>query len=142
VEAVGAALGIKSDDLDGYYLLKAKDLLSRGGSALLNRYRYNMFHLLRAVFPEVTWDPWRFRRVSKTLPDDPTVIHDAVKKVERILKIETAEEWYRVSMERLRGIPEGKAFSRIGLFEALRHIYPNFEWDERLLLSRGPLKDS
>ncbi len=97
--------------------------------------------MLSEVFPEHNWEQWRFTRVSKASMKDKEILVESVKKAEVSLNIKEPKDWYRVSMEQIRGIDLNKIFIRHGgLIASLKKVYPDMEWDEKLVQNAGHKK--
>ncbi len=50
-------------DMEDWYRIKVSDILSRGGSRLLNIHGNSLVNLLRYVYPSYVWQEWKFERV-------------------------------------------------------------------------------
>lgn len=82
------------------------------------------------AYPEHEWLPWKFKKVSPSVGRDPEVVEKALSYVEKECEISQPEDWYQVTMTRLKKL---KVMSIIqyagGLHAALRQHRSNFDWD-------------
>jgi len=98
--------------------------------------------MLLKVYPEYEWLPWKFKRHPGKFLDDPIVVHKLIHTIENELNIKDANEWYRVSMDRVKDLGLEKLFRRARLVSLLRICYPKVDWNEKYLLGAGYKKAS
>jgi len=96
-----------SPPLDWFFNL-TKALLSKypGGSYLLQRHRNSVQHLLRTVFPNHTWHPWRFARPERNMSA-------ASRK--------SFEKWLSTRISQPPGLSPSTAAAFFLLFDTTRH---------------------
>lgn len=87
--------------------------------------------MLRTLFPEVEWLPWKFKRLSMESLDDDAVFEKIIKVLENEFNIKNPEEWNRVSENKLRKLKVKSYFDRRGGLKAvLRKRFPTFSFPE------------
>lgn len=94
--------------------------------------------MLQKVYPEHTWIPWKFQRLSTSLTRDPNVIPKALQYVEAECGIVNVEEWYAMSGKRLRELGVHSVIQQNGgLLNALKSYRPDVAWDESKFPARS-----
>jgi len=124
LEGLAVKSGFEPTNPDTYYTsLTPRAIIEGGGSGLLARYGNSYIALLRAVFPEVEWEQWRFPRgvaklkakavsLSPSLSSSssssssfyslsPSFYKDLVQKIEKDMEVKEAKDWYRISRGQL-----------------------------------------
>jgi hypothetical protein len=94
---VGKELGATASDLSPWYQARIADIARHGGGPLLQIYKNNIYKMLFDVCSEVEWEPWRFKVIPRSASKDLAVLRRALKAAEPILKIESPEDWKRIS---------------------------------------------
>ncbi len=75
--------------------------------------------------------PWKFHKSPRSLSADPTYLKAHFSDLERALKIDKAEDWYRISRRQVSEIGlRGVVNSAGSLYNFLREFRPDIEWDE------------
>jgi hypothetical protein len=54
-------------DLDGWYNVNIKKLMTSGGESLLNQYGGSLIATLTTLYPEKQWLPWQFQQVYQII---------------------------------------------------------------------------
>jgi len=125
VEELGRRLGYKPGDFSAYYNLTIKDFVAHGGRSLIIRFNNRPSALLRAVFPEYDWLPWRFKYTPARSYEDPVVMKKAIAFVERELKLREVSEWHRVTLPKLRALGVDNLFLHNGGVVAALAKFPS-----------------
>lgn len=138
MEDVGKKRGhAPNGDLGQWYTLTNKEILSHGGRGLVERYRNSHMELLKAVFPEYDWLPWRFSNTPRKTLASEEILNKAILFTEDSLNIKTPTDWYRISEAELNELGVGRFLLRDGkLVEALKRRYPGSTWDAKFLLAK------
>jgi len=104
-----------------FYELKKSDIASAGGLTLLTfHHRNSVYSLMKTVFPEYDWLPWRFPVTPKLSWNDDAILRKAVDYVEQQLKIEGGgDEWKRVSAAKLNDLGLLNLFHKSGGIDAV-----------------------
>lgn len=124
-------------DLSEWYSVGYSDFAAHNGLGLLvHKYGGSLYHLLRTVFPEYDFLPWRFKKVPKDLFDDQLTISKLKALLEKDLRIVTFEDWYRVTQSQLAEIGLANVFGGKGMMNFLEKAYPEVKWKEEALLSK------
>lgn len=143
LDSIGLTIGAKAGDLTPWYGVGQEALLKLGCGPLLSRnYSLSHYKMLRAVYPEHDWLPWKFKKLPALLKHDSEAIERAMRFIETECKINTNEDWYHLSNEQLRDLGVLTLISHLGgLFSALRQYRPDHNWDERRFSGVGSYFD-
>jgi len=75
VDSLATKMGIRPGEWERFYEITAKDIRLHGGHALLPRYSSSIYQILRSLYPEHDWMPWKFAKAPKNLADDVALLH-------------------------------------------------------------------
>src|SRR5690606_33263791 len=67
-----------------------------GGSLLIGMYGSSLARLLQAIYPEMEWQPWRFKRVPSGYFNSQENQHRFFEHIANQLQIRCPEEWYNL----------------------------------------------
>jgi len=130
-EWLAKKLGILRDSLsptfmERWYSVSLKDFSTYGGGALLNmHYKDSPYLFLKAVYPDMAWEPWRFKRLPSQFLADPNALDVIFKYVSTALNLHTLEQWHRISRGQLKELGVGQYFEKTGgLKVALDKLFP------------------
>jgi hypothetical protein len=62
---------------EGWYSITQADLIMHNGSGLLHLYKNSILNMLKNIYPDVPWLPWKFVKVSH-----PSVVEFSIRGVE------------------------------------------------------------
>lgn len=142
MDELGKELGIQEGDRAAWYNVTWQQVMDRGGRGILQRYKGSLAALLQAVYTDYEWTPWNFTRTPVATSSDPDVLQKAISSAETALNIEKREDWYRVSAAQLDALGISSIFKRHGgLVNVLKKVYPDQQWDEKLLLPNKSSKN-
>jgi hypothetical protein len=131
LESVGAQIGVKKGDLSSWYKVNSKTLWKFGLSRLLSLYSNSISTMLKKVYPEYDWIPWKFKNRRATSHRDPEMVEQALKYIESECGIIKPEQWYSISEFRLKRLGVKSLMSHFGgLIHVLKQYRPAFSWDE------------
>jgi len=123
-------LSIRSPE--DWYLAKVQDLESSGASGILQRYRHSLLMTLRVLYPEISWQAWRFARVSNGHWEHLEHQRQCLEwSAERFFNVQCPEDWYRVRMQDLkliRGASEVLRHYRGSITNTLQSVYGEYPW--------------
>ncbi len=74
---------------------KKKEFEKLGGHTLLYHHYPSFAQLLIAVYPEYSWEPWKFNKAPKGYFDNVENQKSYVKWLEQELKIKEKSDWYK-----------------------------------------------
>lgn len=95
---LGLTLGYRT--LDDWYTIEQKDFESNHGSGLLTgRYKHSTILLLRAIYPEHTWMPWKLRQAPSGFWNSLENQKSYIKWLGVRLEYHKLDDWYKVSLE-------------------------------------------
>ena len=127
--SVGKELGIVEGDFEAWYKVSSSKFGELGGHSLLKTHGYSMHKLLKAVYPEHDWLPWKSLQAPKFVLLDKDVVAKAVHIAESKLGITETNDWHRISMDQIKSIEEAKVFEHNGgIIPTLSRVYPCIDW--------------
>ena len=94
IETVSKELLIK-DMKDWYNVSKERIMRIEGGNRILKAHNGSVFTLLKTVFPEYGWLPWKFPRAEK-IWSNPINLRNFMEFVSKELKIKEMSDWYKI----------------------------------------------
>jgi len=95
--------------------------------------------MLKKVYPQYKWLPWKFKALPKITYRDQAVVREALEYIEAKCEITKPEDWYRISRAQLLELGVESIISQNGgLYEVLKVSRPNFAWaEENFILIRS-----
>jgi len=143
LDELAEKLGIEKGGGAGWYQVSSQTLIDNGGAALLRKYDDSISSMLFAAYPDVDWNPVKFKRSPRN--------HWAVKEHQRIFMDELGkklgmkegerEGWYKVTNRTLID-NGGRAILRLyndSISTVLENVFADYPWD-RLKFKRAPNK--
>jgi hypothetical protein len=132
LDKVGQSLGVKEGDLSPWYGVDQKALTKMGLAGLLReKYYTSHYAMLKKVYPEYNWLPWKFKALPKITYRDPNVVKQALEYIEQKCNVTKPEHWYRVSQSQLIDFGVSALISQNGgLYETLKSFRGDFPWVE------------
>jgi hypothetical protein len=136
---LGTTLGYTSNE--DWYRVTTKDLINNGGSRLLHKER-SVHKILKNIFPQFSWLPWKFQVLPMGFWKDPKQVQSYVDYLKEQLNIQVEnalicclcvknmEDWYKVTNSEFeaKGGEKFLEHFRGSLFQALTSLYPDYEW--------------
>jgi hypothetical protein len=133
---LGKQLGFKT--MEDWYNITRKDIMDNGGATLLLKHRGSPSKLVTSVYSDHEWMIWKFQRVAKgtwtNLEQSQRI--EMIMWVEKELRIETMEDWYRISWSQIDSKIPVEFFKQYPLEQVLKEAYPDYIWDMTKLQSR------
>jgi hypothetical protein len=135
--SLGKSLGFVDNDFISWYKVSAEILKEHGAVSVLKKYKYRLPRILRAAFPEHSWNPQDFERYSEQWTDEKR--RQVLETIGEKLGIKELSEWYKVPFQTLRRLGgdslfrSSYSFSRYSLFSKL---IPDHEWHPLLFKYR------
>src|SRR5689334_16894678 len=96
LDSVGSKIGVQGQDLSPWYGISKERAVKLGCGSLLRHYRNSCYRMLRKVYPEHGWIPWRFKQLPRFGTERSEVIRGALDYVETEKKIGRPEDWYQI----------------------------------------------
>lgn len=130
---IATQLGITTQE--EWYNVTTEQVRKHGAMSILSNYYKNcLMSALRSIYPEYTWNPhlkvgsspnyhWRSEKNQRIQMDE----------MAEQLGIETQHDWYKVTtrqLQRIRGRSIIQDYYNGSLLNALKAIYPEFEWNK------------
>lgn len=98
IEWMGNKLGITK--MEDWYNLNKEQFHKLGDSILFSRYNVTPYEVLKEVYPEYGWLPWKFDKISN--PYHVRKQRDFIVWAEKKLNIKEPSDWYNVSEKVLK----------------------------------------
>eukprot|EP01126_Amoeba_proteus_P045601 TRINITY_DN5116_c1_g1_i3.p1 TRINITY_DN5116_c1_g1~~TRINITY_DN5116_c1_g1_i3.p1 ORF type:complete len:172 (-),score=19.14 TRINITY_DN5116_c1_g1_i3:629-1144(-) len=99
-----------------WYTIHNREVFNQpNGSGVLHRFGNSLYKALRAAYPEEDFLPWKFQYSPGKIWRDEEVMGKFIKWAEERLKINTRQDWYRISIQQL-GLIGGKKISSSTLY--------------------------
>jgi hypothetical protein len=136
---LGKKLGIKPGNYDGWYNLSYSDIVKANGRGLIGQYR-SIAGLLKAMFPEHTWDLSKFKKRPRnywsSLENQRLFLEDLGEKLR--IKKGDFEGWYKVSNRDLTDNGGGRLLRahNSSISTLLAEVYPSHNWEPSRFLNR------
>lgn len=87
---------LKFKDLDDFYALPHNEFIQYGGISLLQRHG-SLWNVLKSVYPDHNWLPWRFHSAPQGFWLVEKNRRDYLKWLEQKLELRSAEDWAKVT---------------------------------------------
>jgi hypothetical protein len=128
LDALGAEIGVRNGDLSPWYRSHTK--IRRRFSGIARLYP-SVPQMLATVYSEYKWVPWKFAVTPSFVFHNESLRRSALAYVEKLLKIERPEQWYRVGARELKRLRVNHLLNRNGgLYATLAAYRPDFPWEE------------
>ncbi len=133
LEWLGEKLGFREPD--DWYRLRLSDLRENQGHSMIRLFG-GPGSIVKAVFPEVEWYPWRFEAVPRRYWHDPANVRRYYGWLAKRLGFEKMEDWYRLLVSDLAENHGISLVSKHGsAAAAVMAAFPEYEWREWLFTS-------
>eukprot|EP01122_Echinamoeba_exundans_P010018 TRINITY_DN3635_c0_g2_i1.p1 TRINITY_DN3635_c0_g2~~TRINITY_DN3635_c0_g2_i1.p1 ORF type:complete len:330 (-),score=43.15 TRINITY_DN3635_c0_g2_i1:802-1791(-) len=149
LEAVAQNLHLDTSDLSAWYSITAEQVKEHeGGRSLMSKHFTSISRALVSIYPEHKWELWRFSpaphgfwRSQSQKADNSALKSRVMTHLAPKLRIQSLEDWYRVSGKDLRQLGVSHIITMYGgLSSVLKSVYTDHQWDETLLARRAPKK--
>lgn len=131
MDEIGASIGVVGDDLSPWYQVRTAELRRKQASGVLRLYKDSIYEMLRSVYPQYQWVPWKFHQMPRQIFKDDGILQDALRHVEVELRVTEPEDWYRISLPQLEKLGVGYLFVQSGgLYAVLQKLRPEGNWKE------------
>lgn len=134
---LGLRLGSDRAGLEAFYVVSDDDL-----KKLEPLSKSNFIKTLKSVYPQHSWQTWRFRALKARIPStelrDPRVQKQFFDLAAQEMRLTKMEHWYLVTfaqISRLGGRPFLAVFND-SLSSALVSVYPEHQWDLQMFKKR------
>jgi hypothetical protein len=132
MESIGKMIGVKGNDLSPWYKVDLKTFRKFArGEKLLPYYKTSMYRLLKAIYPDYEWIPWKFKVMPTVTSSDRVMVQKALKYIETECKLTKSEDWYDISVSKLKELRIWGLIKKLGgLYETLSEFRSEFKWEE------------
>eukprot|EP01125_Pyxidicula_operculata_P018483 TRINITY_DN655_c0_g1_i3.p1 TRINITY_DN655_c0_g1~~TRINITY_DN655_c0_g1_i3.p1 ORF type:complete len:416 (-),score=39.96 TRINITY_DN655_c0_g1_i3:123-1370(-) len=115
-----------------WYTVKHATLIQNHGNPMLKLYQDSPYKMLKTVYPDIPWRPWKFHRTPVNIWSELNNVQDCIHEIKSELNINDDEEWYRVSYKQLTHINCAAIWDAFGnLYKPLTIVYPDVKWEKK-----------
>jgi hypothetical protein len=116
--------------LDDWYQYTSDTFEEYRGSTLLMYYSNSHFRLLKEMFPQHDWMEWKFKNAPQGFWQSKENIRRYIQWFEKEMKIQSPEDWYRITHDDLMNHYGAGLLSRypFDLRKLLKDVYPKQKW--------------
>ena len=130
-------------EFEDWYNISKEQIITYGGSGLMDIYRNSPMSALKSVYPEYEWVEWRFNRVPVGFWGNSRKEKEFLEWMGKQLFVNELDDWYRVSMKQIRRVGASTGIRTLGLTSMLQNAYPQHKWDlDKFENRNGPFKAS
>ena len=151
MDKLGKSLGFK--EMEDWYAITTEGIKANGGGDVLRCTRNSPSILVQTMFPDHDWIFGRFVDPGpishQKYPGSNNIKHEysssskMVELLNKKLKIENLEDWYRVSFKEINKWIPRTVLNKNSIGDLLQGYYPEHPWDlGRLENKRGAMKSS
>eukprot|EP00026_Physarum_polycephalum_P009957 Phypoly_transcript_10098.p1 GENE.Phypoly_transcript_10098~~Phypoly_transcript_10098.p1 ORF type:complete len:437 (+),score=59.46 Phypoly_transcript_10098:103-1311(+) len=112
--------------MEEWYSFTTRDFKNHGGRALVDMYKDFPQALLTSLFPSHRWEPWKFKRAHFTTES----LRDFLQHVGEKLKVQTMDDWLRVSYNQIQQFGPVWHIKKKGLIPSLKEAFPERDWTD------------
>ena len=117
--------------MEDWYNLTYQQIYKNYGYSLTERYKNYPYGILKNIYPEYDWKPWKFTKIFSNLWEDREIINKYRDYLSKIMNIKEIEDWYNTSQEIIiKNYGSGLIKKCGSLINFLRTFYPNYNWLE------------
>ena len=127
---------LKIKSMEEWYTISYEIIKQYNGSGLISReYNGSPYLLLKIIYPDYDWLPWKFTSTPKDYWDNRENQEMYVFWLKDILRIKSMEDWYQITGEKIKqnyggGLLTSKKQGYGGSpYLLLKTIYPDYDWD-------------
>jgi len=125
-------LGFQANDISSWYKIPKREILRRGGGAILEKHNSSLSLALQKVFPELAWDASKFSRAPRNHWSSLINQRNFIENVSRKLGFKEGDlgRWYDVPQKTLldNGGTRLLALYKGSLPLLLSKVFPEFDW--------------
>jgi hypothetical protein len=131
LDAIGINIGVKNGDMTPWYKMETTAFDKIGGVSI-RKYYTSFYEMLKTVYSEHLWDPWRFPKAQLGLTKNSSIsLKETVDHLAKELKLTDPQKWYRLTKSQIK--ESGVDYiiqSHGGLYQVLKKVKPEIPWDE------------
>jgi hypothetical protein len=102
MDEIGQRLGVASPK--DWYSISREQVAEHGGLSLLLRHSNSFYETLSAVYPEHTFEGWRFKTVPRGYWTTPPNRRSFLEEAMTLLRLPSMESWYHVQQSQITEI--------------------------------------
>ena len=121
------------NNLEDWYNVSIFTIRSYGGDEVMNIYHGSQVDVLKNIYPDHNWKPWKFLHSPKGFFNSRDNLYDFVDWLRNQLQLSTLEDWYRVSLRQIDKHSHSTIFRLRGFSSILPEVYPDHKWDLKKL---------
>ena len=116
--------------MEDWYRVTPASIARLGGTRLVLIYNRSMYKLLKTIFSDYEWLPWRFARLPKEALAEPQIASKVLSTIQQSIGFSDSAGWYRVSKDNLKKLKVLKLIECFGgLRAALQANRPDLDLD-------------
>lgn len=117
--------------LDGWYRIKASEVMEKGGSGLLQGHGGSLISALRKAYPEHEWQEWKFNQIPSHFWREEGNLRRLADSLGASLRFDALEDWYSVTPTQVTETKIDSTLQRFfggSLLQFLAAAYPAHDW--------------
>ena len=127
MDSISERIGAVEGDMSPWYGASYDFICRAGGRSVLRCYNDSIYSMLRNIYPNQKWLPWKFKYLPKKITRNDEVKRLAVEYLEVELKIENVDDWRRISSAKLQDLGLNYIVNQNGgLWSLLKEVKPEF----------------
>eukprot|EP01125_Pyxidicula_operculata_P008535 TRINITY_DN2859_c0_g3_i4.p2 TRINITY_DN2859_c0_g3~~TRINITY_DN2859_c0_g3_i4.p2 ORF type:complete len:333 (-),score=32.63 TRINITY_DN2859_c0_g3_i4:27-1025(-) len=121
--------------MEDWYGVSVKQVRENKGSGLIKKHNYSLVNLLKAIYPDYQWLPWKFRKSPRGFWSSKDNRYAYLRWIETKLGISEPSMWYHFTSKRVFIENDGGGILikhyKGSPYELLKDLYPDFKWEPR-----------
>ncbi len=119
------------ETMEDWYKINQKNITDNDGFSLLNFYKGSPQLIIKSVFKNYNWLPWKFENTPLNFWNDINNQKLYMDWLFKELGYETMEDWYRLTKNDLVKNHSGGLIVKYNKFtDILKNVYKEYKWDE------------
>lgn len=123
LDNVGVKIGVQGSDLSPWYNVSHATLHRLGCGFLLTEKYNSVYAMVKSIYPEHKWLPWKFKKLPRSLALDSEIANEVLNYIERSRPIPTREEWLKIPHAELVELGVDSIVNKMGGLSQLLQTY-------------------
>ena len=119
---------------EDWYKITIKDIVNNYGKCLVcHHMSKGIYGLIKSIYPDYNWLPWKFNKMSNNSWKDPDLQKDYMNWLGKELGYTTMDDWYKISSKDIKnnyGSGLLSTYYNGSPIKLVIEMYPNYEWDK------------
>lgn len=117
--------------MEDWYNLTYQQIYKNYGYTLTERYKNYPYGILKNIYPDYDWKPWKFNMVSSKLWEIKEILDKYRDYLSKTMNINKIEDWYNINQEIIFKNDGSGLIKKAGsLINLLKIFYPDYVWLE------------